>query len=281
MRIEQMHYNFELGIDRVASNDRPDFMPWEIDEYLNSAIWKFLKDRYKINEARESFELNQYRMSELANLHIKSPELQPAVTPINLGNGRYEVRLDSLGSNINGQYFRYLFLTKAEITIRKTCSKKITLHLYQTDDMKTTFNQPDWDWGIIHGMFGKSTFITTPVTPAPPLVTDSMDVTARILTPTAGPVLERYNNDQLQSLYLDTTDIHGVSQFDVVNAYISYIKYPNRVFFGGYDYIDKHSTSTSSPIHCDIDEGFHKDIIEIAVRLAANDILGGVNTEQK
>lgn len=283
MRIEQMHYNFELGLDRVASNDRPDFMPWEIDEYLNGAIWKFIKDRYKINEGRESFELNQYRMSELSNLHIKSPELQPAVTPLNLGGGRYEVRLNALGNNINGQYFRYLFLTKAEITIRKTpCpNKKITLDLYQTDDFKTYFNQPDWDWGVIHGMFGKSTFITLPVTPAPPVTTDSQDSTSSILTPTAGPILERYNNDQLQSLYLDTTDANGVSQFDVVNACISYIKYPNRVFIGGYNHIDKQSISTSLPIHCDIDEGFHQDIVEIAVKLASRDIMGGINTEQQ
>ena len=111
--------------------------------------------------------------------------------------------------------------------------------------------------------------------------TDSMDSTSSILTPTAGPILERYNNDQLQSLYLDTTDMYGVSQFDVVNAYISYIKYPNRVFIGGYNHIDKHSTSTSLPIHCDIDEGFHQDIVEIAVKLASRDIMGGINTEQQ
>lgn len=279
MRIEQMHYNFELGIDRVASNDRPDFMPWEIDEHLNNAIYKFLKDRYRINDQQEAFEINQYRLSELSNLHIKSPELQPAIIPTSLGNGKYEVRLDNLGNNINGQYFRYLFLTKAEITIQKgTCTKKTRLKLYQSDDNKTYYDQPDWDWSVIHGQFGKSNFITLPE--SSPVVDDKMDVTAIILDD-PGLVTEKFNNDMLQSLYLDTTNIDGVSQFDVVNACISYIKYPNRVFIGGYDHIDKHSDNTTLQIQCDIDEAFHQDIVDIAVKIASANIMGGINTEQK
>lgn len=273
MRIDQMHYNFELGIDRVASNDRPDFMPWEIDEFLNSAIMEFLKGRYNFNQERRGFEIDQYRMSELSNLHIKSPELQPAITPINLGNGLYEVRLDSLGNNINGQFFRYLFLTKAVITISKNnCDKKITLNLHQTDDLKTTFNQPDWKFGQIHGMFGKSTVTTIPV-PVPAPNTDSADFTINLLPTT------RFNNDQLQSLYLDTTDVENVQQYEVVNACISYIKYPNRVFVGGYDHIDLHSDSLTSQIHCDLDEAFHKDIVDIAVALAMRSVVGGPSDE--
>lgn len=279
MRIEQMHYQFELGLDRVASNDRPDFLPWEIDEYLNNAIWEFLKDRYKLDEARKAFETNQFRISELANLHIKSPELQPAIIPNDLGNGKYEVRLNDLGDNISGQYFRYLFLTKAEITIqRDNCIKKTILHLHQTDDEKTFFNQPDWDWGEIHGNFGKSKFVT-PAIPNP-TISDSFDTTSQILT-NSSQQTERFNNDQLQSLYLDTTNIEGVSQFEVVNACVSYIKYPNRVFIGGYNHIDKHSSDSTAQIHCDIDEGFHPEIVKIAVGLATNDILGGINTEQQ
>lgn len=279
MRIEQMHYNFKLGLDRVASNDRPDFMPWEIDEYLNNAIWKFLKDRYKLNEAKDAFEVNQFRMSELSNLHIKSPELQPAITPLDLGDGKYEVRLNDLGNNIDGQYFRYLFLTKAEVLIRKgNCTKKARIDLYQTDDIKTYFSQPDWDWNIVHGMFGKSNFQTTPI--VSPTVIDTMSVTAKIMDNPSSSV-EKYNNDQLQSLYLDTTDIEGVPQFTVESIWVSYIKYPNRVFVGGYAHIDKHSTSATAAIHCDIDESFHSDIVEIAVQVAARDVMGGLNTEQQ
>jgi len=266
MRIEQAHYQFELLWDRVASNDRPDFMPWEKDEFLNNAQWIFLEERYELSKLRKGFEVDQLTISELANLHIKSPELQPAVTPTDLTGGRYEVRLDNLGNNINGQYFRYLFLTKAEITIVKdSCTKKVRLKIHQTDDLKTTFNQPDWDWNTIHGQFGKSTFIATPTTSI--VIDDTLD---RLMDLVAVPVLAtgRFNNDQLQSLYLDTTDIDDVSQYTVTSACISYIKYPNRVFIGGYDHIDGQSTSTTPQIQFDIDEAFHPKIVKIAVDLA-------------
>ena len=266
MRIEQAHYQFELLWDRVASNDRPDFMPWEKDEFLNNAQWIFLEQRYKLSKLRKGFEVDQFTISELANLHIKSPELQPAVTPTDLGGGKYEVRLDDLGSNINGQYFRYLFLTKAEITISNgICSKKVRLKIHQTDDVKTTFNQPDWDWKQILGQFGKSTFIATPT--ASTTIGDSLDRQADLITNPAA-VTERFNNDQLQSLYIDTTDIDDVQQYTVTSACISYIKYPNRVFIGGYDHIDKQSTTSSPQIQFDIDEAFHPKIVQLAVELA-------------
>lgn len=266
MRIEQAHYQFELLHDRVASNDRPDFMPWEKDEFLNNAQWIFLEDEYKLSSLRKGFEIDQYTISELSNLHIKSPELQPSIIPINLGNGKYEVRLNDLGNNINGQYFRYLILTKADVTIKRdNCIKKTRLTLHQTDDIKTTFSQADWDWKTIIGQFGKSRFITLP-TPSS-TIGDSLDRQANLIQDFA-TVTERFNNDQLQSLYLDTTDVDGIPQFEVVDICISYIKYPNRVFFGGYDHVDKQSTSTSPQIHFDIDEAFHPKIIKIAVELA-------------
>jgi len=266
-----MHYKFELGLDRVASNDRPDFMPWEIDEYLNDAIWIFLKERYSIDRNKNGFEVNQLVISELSNLHIKSPELQPSVTPLNLNNGVYEVPLNLLGDNINGQYFRYLFLTKAEATISKNnCTHKVRVKFYQTDDRKNTFDEPDFDWKIVHGSFGRSNFITTPVESG--IIADSMDVTSNIIDD-PNLITERLNNDQLQSIFLDTNNSDGESQFEIIDVCVSYIKYPNRVFIGGYDHIDKHSTLSTAQIHCDIDEGFHPEIIKIAVALAKRDIL--------
>jgi len=271
MRIEQMHYQFKLGLDRVASNDRPDFMPWEVDEYLNKGAFLFLKERYSIhNETKSGFETNQKRISELTSLHIKSPEVQPAVVPINLGNGLYEVRLNELGNNISGQYFRYLFLTKGIIKISKDNCTKIVRHTsWQSDDVKNTYNEPSWDWCRVHANFGKSSFVTLPV--VSPIVGDSMDVTADLMD-NESLVTERYNNDQLPSLFLDTTDRFGTSQFNVDEVCLSYIKYPNRVFVGGYDHIDKHSTSATDPIHCDIDEGFHDEIVRLAVKLATGHI---------
>ena len=270
MRIDQMHYNFELELDRVASNDRPDFMPWEIDEYLNKGIWKFVKTRYGLNDRKFGFETNQKRIDELSSLHIKSPELQPAIVPIYLGNGRWEVRLNSLGKNIDGQFFRYLFLTAAEVVIRKgKCTKKIRHTQWQIDDRKSLLSESSWKWNRILANFGRSTFITTPVDNVN--ILDRQFDTADLIV-NEGLVTEKFNNDELRSLYFDTTTYDGKEQFMLDSVYISYIKYPNRVFFGGYNHLDKHSTNTTEQIHCDIDESFHGEIVRLAVQYAQEDI---------
>lgn len=132
MQIDQAHFQFQLLSDRIASNDRPDFNPAEIDEFLNLATINFIKLRYgvdRINASKLGFEKNQKSIEELATLHIKSPEIQPEIYPIpNAYNqqGLYEFKLNDLGNNINGQYFRYLFLTKLELKIKKgNCIKTI------------------------------------------------------------------------------------------------------------------------------------------------------------
>jgi len=236
MLIDEMHYRFEEEIDKIATNDRPEFLPNQRDNYLQRAIWIFLKERYNISQSGNAFETNQNRISELANLHIKSPELQPAVTPTSIGNGRYEIRLNTLAH-------RYLFLTQAKILTRKNnCDRMMDLKLIQVDDKKLLYEEPSFDWYRVYGNFGKST-VATPTT-----------------------------NAQIQSLYIDTTNQYGVSQFTVVSAYLSYLKYPNRVFFAGYNHIDGQSVSAGPQIHCDIDDAFHDEIVTLAANIAFKDI---------
>jgi hypothetical protein len=119
MLIDEMHYVFDLGLDRVASQDRPDMYPNEKDNYLNRAIAEFTKSRYGFDKAKEGFEISQERISNLTNLHIKAPMVQPSLVPTEITTGLYEVRLSSLT-------YRYLFLTSAEIVIRHNgCDKTI------------------------------------------------------------------------------------------------------------------------------------------------------------
>jgi hypothetical protein len=265
-----MHYGFLIELDRVAANDRPDMMPWEIDDYLNRAILKFIKTRYSFNDqTKRGFETDQSRIDSLGSLHIKSPELQPAVTPLIVGSGLYEMPLNTLGNNISGQYFRYMFLTKLRVLITKdNCLKTIDATPWQIDDSKTLYTQPSWKWGRVHSNFGKSSFVTTPNSNAGTL--DSMDYTANIVTGT--PPNQRNNNDELKSVYLDTNNKLGKQEFEIVELYPSYIKRPNRVFIGGYNHIDGHSTNSSPAIHCDLDSAFHDEIVTLAVSLAAQDI---------
>jgi hypothetical protein len=238
MLINEMHYVFELGLDRVASQDRPDLYPNEKDNYLNRAIVEFAKTRYGFDENKQKhgFETDQERISNLTNLHIKSPMVQPALTPLDLGNGIYELRLSALA-------YRYFVLTSAEIKIRKNgCEKSLRHTAWQIDDKKTVLSDPSYDWGRVHANWGKSTNATS-------------------------------GNQYLGSIYFDTTDKRGVQQFEILSACINYLKYPNRVCIGGYKHIDDTSGAPTTPVtQCDIDDIFHDEIVNIAVSMAYKDI---------
>lgn len=232
MNIDQMHHEFKLEKNKIDSLALMDFIPVEIDAYINKSIWFFLKSRYKINKnSNKGFETNQDRITQLSNLHIKSPELQPGIVPTLVSNGIYKIELKDLA-------YEYLFLTKASGVITKTgCTiKRVRIKLQQTDDLNTVYSSPDFNWGIVNGQFGK---------------TDSGTVT----------------NSEKSALYLYTEEDSQIS-----TIYIDYIKYPNRVFFSGYAHIDGQSVSTDPKINCDIDAGFHDEIIRQAVAFAAEDL---------
>jgi len=236
MLIDEMHYMFDLGLDKVASQDRPDLYPNEKDSYLNRAIMEFVKARFGFNDRRDGFETKTERTSNLMNLHVTSPSVQPPIVPISPASGIYEVRLSDL-------IHRYLFLTSCTVKmLRGECVKARRVMRWQTDDVKNTFNEPSFDWGRIHGRFGKSTLTTT-------------------------------NNIQLPSLFFDTNDKNGNQLFSITEACVEYVKYPNRVCLGTYKHIDDKTPSSLTALqHCDIDDAFHDEIVNIAVEMAAKDI---------
>lgn len=274
MLIDQMHYEFDLMYDRVASNERADIIAQQKDAFLNQAIDIFVKTRYNFDKflvqgkspQEVGFETNQYRIDELASLHIKSPELQPEITPASVVDDVYEFRLNDLGNNINGQYFRYLFTTKIVLKVKKeNCIKYIDGYNWQIDDRKTHFNDPSFDWSRAHCNFGKSSTIITSI-PNTNLMTP--DYAIGLQSGTAGTF--DYRNDDLKSVYVDTKNRHNIPQYEVLAARISYIKRPNRVCLGNYTHIDRHASNV--PIHCDIDDAFHREIVNIAVKLAVQSI---------
>lgn len=237
MLIDEMQYRFDLEVDRIASQDRPDFLPPERDDYINRAINIFVKDRYGFdNPKKVGFETNQERISSLMNLHIKSPELQSALTPIDLTGGLYEIRLSDLD-------YRYLFLTSAKVKLRKgDCTKSVDHTSWQIDDKKTVFSDPSFDWSRVLSNFGKSTS-------------------------------SAIENKDIPSIYFDTNNKKGVSQFIIDSVCISYVKYPNRVCLGTYKHIDDKSASLLTPLtNCDIDDIFHDEIIRIAAQIAFKDM---------
>lgn len=274
MLIDQMHYEFKLIWDRIDSNDRPNFQPVEVDGFLNQAIDIFVKTRYNFDKfvpqgktgQEIGFETNQFRIDELASLHIKSPEVQPEITPANVVNDIYEFRLNDLGNNINGQYFRYMFATKIVLkVIKDKCIKYIDGYNWQIDDKKNHFNDPSYVWSRAHCNFGKSsTVIPSQVN------TNLMTPDYALILSTSSNATQTNRNDLLKSVYIDTKNRKGISEYEVLGARISYIKRPNRVCFGNYTHIDRHAPAIA--VHCDIDDAFHREILNIAVKLSSQSV---------
>jgi hypothetical protein len=236
MLIDEMHSEFDLRLDRTDVQDRPDFYDNERDSYLNRAIRHWVKERYGTdNKKKAGFETNQERISNLMSLHIRFP-VQAALTPVNKGNGIYELQLSRLS-------FPYLFLTGASVTIKKgDCTHTIEHTAWQIDDRKNTYNEPSFTWKRVHANFGRASTSTT-------------------------------NNRELYSIYFDSNDGFGATQFEVTSVSLSYIKYPDRVCLGTYKHIDDKTTATTTAIaHCDVPLEFHDEIVNIAVELAQKEI---------
>ena len=133
MTILELHYDFLLKIDKVASFSREDFNDAEIDWLLNEAQIVFVKQRYGgTNSKRTGFEMSQKRVDDLAQLHIPN---EP-ITPVADSTGVYEVDLCNLSHT-------YWFLTRAYANVSAPgCEYTATLKAAQTDDLNDILDDP-------------------------------------------------------------------------------------------------------------------------------------------
>lgn len=286
MGIQEMHYTFDLALDKVTTHDRAFFQPWEKDAFLNQAIMLYINSVYnadlytaqgKVPE-HGGFEANQLRIEQLSTLHIQSPVVQPEITPVNEINGLYEFNLNSLGNFYSSdgvlQKFRYMYATRIVILAQKeNCPVRlIRLKPLQTDDVKTKYNCANWNFRQVIGSFGKS---STGIPVASSNTAMSDDFTMQL---SGGTGTGRYDrSDELISLYADATDKYGNKEFNIVGAQISYLKYPNRVCLGTYSHIDRHASNV--PIDCDINPAFHHQIVTMAVELAVKSLKDTIATQ--
>lgn len=278
MKVAEMHYEFNVLSQTSDSLKNASFEPYEIDNYLNKAIIEFIKDNYSFNYSiRKGFETDQVRISKLSSLLVKSPELQGAIAPVDLGNGLYELNLDSLGNNLTGNndYVRYMFYVDGYANCLKICNnvstnKKIKLYIYRHDELSNFYNQSSWYWGKLKASFGKS---KTKAFSSLDIESNNNDQLLD-LEPN-----NKYSNDSLSSIFLNTNNSSNEQEFIIDSVEVSYIKYPNKVYFGGYEHIDGRNIDLNKQIHCDIDDVFHQEIVQQAVLLAANDMTNIANIQ--
>jgi pyruvate/oxaloacetate carboxyltransferase len=69
MTVQEMHYEFKLGLDKVDSLSTPNFIPEEIDVILNNAQEEFITQRaYRNNPRQQGVEETQKRVDDLKNI---------------------------------------------------------------------------------------------------------------------------------------------------------------------------------------------------------------------
>lgn len=238
MNIVQMHHEVKLQCNKVDTLNNADFLPYQIDAYIQRGIWIWVKDRIR------EFEESQGRLDNLGNLHIKSPAKQPVVTPTSIGNGLYEYNLN----NLDYPYFR---LTKVETTIQSgTCSKKITTKQFQTDDEYNVYTEPNFKWSRVNVSIGESTTVATTTTNT---IKDETD----------------------KSIYFDTNNQFLIG--DTCISFIrkprniwhgTYNHINNKDL---YQTINPVTGLPNPPIDSDIDSDFHDEIIRLTVQEMTSD----------
>lgn len=220
MNIVEMHYDFDLKYDRVASQYRQDFNKAEKDWLLNEAQYVLLKQRYGLNNNyKTGFEGIQKRIDDLSSIHIKHPR-QPYVTLIYHDEENiYELPLSLL---IEDYWF---FTSKGKVKVLDdNCEYTAKLRLVQNDDdvEDDPFRNSYFNEVIIN--FGKS------------------------------------SSEDGSSIYFYPGNL------TLTEAYIEYLKKPNRMNYGGYAYIDGVIYTQTD---CELPEMLHNEIVDVAVNIAA------------
>lgn len=147
MTIKLWHYHIKKGLDKLASNDKPNFVPEEIDQFIEKAIYAWLREHTQMAE------LNETIRQKLSTITVQAPIDQAAIVPTSNSNGVYEFSSASLESSL------YSILSlRANISKTNCTSKTISVKLVQYDDLSyelSGVNGPSFKWGHALAAYGK------------------------------------------------------------------------------------------------------------------------------
>lgn len=248
MTIGKAHFEFQQRLNKNHTAGNPNFFDFEIDAYLDRAQLELLGGFYAHGREKGSgFETSTEAIAALSNVTVKSPGAQSVLVPTEFGgtdSGIYELNLGDLTYDI-------IFPIKAVILAEKDgCSKRLRWELFQNDDVKNRINQPSWTYGKVHCNFAKST---------------------------TGTNLPRFS-----SMFIDTTNVKDVKQYNVTGVNLTYIKRPAIPWLGTYDLTTDlqpltpankiYEAGVDAPVDFELEEFYHKQILNIAADLAVNDL---------
>lgn len=143
MTLAEAHIAFKMLLDKAASSAYPNFLPQEIDFYLNWAQDEFQKQRYGGNNYyRTAFEETQKRIDDLRTTVADSGTLATTVVE---ANKIYRVSLPS--------GYRFAIMMQAETEKTNCDSTWVPVRLVQHDDLSfllvDPFNKPDFSYPLV------------------------------------------------------------------------------------------------------------------------------------
>lgn|SRR3990167_2121499 len=161
MTIAEFHLGFKIGLDKTDSLNYPDFLPEEIDIFLNKNIEKFISQRlYGTNPKGEGVEETQKRFDDLLTL-VNNSNITVFTTTVNNKPNGINITLPS-------DYWHSLE-EEADITYLNCNSVSTTArvpvypitHDQYNKTIRDPFNKPD-ETGIIRmGLGGVLEAITS------------------------------------------------------------------------------------------------------------------------
>lgn len=231
IQVSQLHYEFKQELDKVDTSTRPDFLPHQVDIYLNKGIRGWFKDQYDTKRDGRGFELSEKQIQKLADFHVLSPQVQAGIIPTLVATNIYEINLSDLDEDI-------AFITKVTVDIAKDgCEvENRRAVFYPTNNTPNFYKRSSWKWRAVYYSVGGSLG--------------------------SGSNINR-------SIFIDTN-----GEFEVSMVYVSYLRWPKEVYFGGYNHINQQAAyqSPNPPINSDVDYFYKDDIIHYAVEQTKMDI---------
>jgi hypothetical protein len=157
MTVLEQHFDFDLKLDKIATQTKRDFSVAEVDWLLNEAQNVIIKRYYQgTNTTGTAFETTQKRIDDLSSLLIKYP-IQPELIPTILDNNIYEINLSTLA------YPYWIFASGQVKVLVNDCVKLADLKLISHDDfsdpLKDPFNKSDKSEILFN--FGRASNIST------------------------------------------------------------------------------------------------------------------------
>jgi hypothetical protein len=229
MDVNSLHYEFKLKMDRVDSLSQQDFNVAEIDWLLNEAQLVFVKRRYS--------GLSNPKQRGFENTQKRIDDLSTLVIKYPEQPPLTATLLDTGVYEVvlADTVAPYLFLVDAytDLNVDADCIiRGVPLKFIQHDDIRRTLKDP----------FNEPSLEFIPYN------------------------IGRSSSGSGSSIYV----YGGKLPASYINSvYIEYVKYPSRISFGGYQYINgvTYSTATS-----ELPEQTHSELVDIACELAALNI---------